>query len=58
MNVFSVHGMAATSSPGIEQFVGNGPRGQNPGSANGVGDGSFDGVLHFSDERLHRCSFP
>jgi VCBS repeat-containing protein len=47
-NVFGVEGMAATSSPGVEQFVGNGS-GKNPGSSNGIGgDGSVNGVLLIS----------
>jgi hypothetical protein len=40
--------MAATSSPGVEQFVGNGAGGLNPGSTNGSGDGSVNGVLLIS----------
>ena len=32
-NDFAIHGMAATSTPGVEQYVGN--IGQNPGTANG-----------------------
>jgi hypothetical protein len=47
-NDFGVEGMAATSSPGVEQFVGNGAGGLNPGSANGNGDGSVNGVLLIS----------
>jgi hypothetical protein len=45
---FGIEGMAATSSPGVEQFVGNGAGGKNPGSASGVGDGSNFGVLLIS----------
>jgi hypothetical protein len=46
-NGFGVEGMAATASPGVEQFVGN--TGQNPGSENGTaGDGSVNGVLLIS----------
>jgi hypothetical protein len=48
VNDFGINGMAATSSPGVEQFVGNGPGGQNPGTANGSGDGSVNGVLLIS----------
>lgn len=39
-NDFGIEGMAATSSPGVEQLVGNGAGGLNPGSTNGSGDGS------------------
>jgi hypothetical protein len=46
VNVFGVVGMAATASPGVEQYVGN--IGLNPGSANGSGDGSVNGVLLIS----------
>ncbi len=46
-NDFGIEGMAATSSPGVEQYVGNGA-GLNPGSANGIGDGSVNGVLQIS----------
>jgi hypothetical protein len=46
-NAFGVEGMAATASPGVEQFVGN--TGLNPGSENGTaGDGSVNGVLLIS----------
>ncbi len=48
VNAFGIEGMAATSTPGVEQFVGNGA-GQNPGSENGTsGDGSVNGVLLIS----------
>jgi YVTN family beta-propeller protein len=47
-NDFGIEGMAATSSPGVEQYVGNGAGGKNPGSANGNGDGSINGVLLIS----------
>jgi hypothetical protein len=40
-------GMAATASPGVEQYVGNGA-GLNPGSTNGNSDGSVNGVLLIS----------
>jgi hypothetical protein len=47
VNEFRIVGMAATSSPGVEQFVGN--TGQNPGTTNGTGgDGSINGVLLIS----------
>ena len=39
--------MAATSSPGVEQYVGNGAS-LNPGPTNGVSDGSVNGVLLIS----------
>jgi hypothetical protein len=42
-NDFAIEGMAATSTPG-ENYVG----GLNPGSAEGVGDGSVNGVLLIS----------
>ncbi len=55
---FSVHGMVATSSPGVEQFVGNGAGGQNPGIANGAA-GSVNGVLLISAASgFSSCSFP
>jgi hypothetical protein len=44
VNDFGVEGMAATSSPGIENYVGD----LNPGSADGIGDGSVNGVLLIS----------
>ncbi|MFN8633983.1 MAG: Calx-beta domain-containing protein [Chloroflexota bacterium] len=46
LNIFGIVGMSATSSPGVEQYVGN--NGQNPGTENGSGDGSVDGVLLIS----------
>ncbi|MCM3901363.1 MAG: hypothetical protein ND866_06635 [Pyrinomonadaceae bacterium] len=44
INDFGIEGMGATSSPGVENFVG----GLNPGSADGIGDGSVNGVLLIS----------
>lgn len=35
-DVFGVEGMAATSSPGVEQFVGDAAGGRNPLSSNGT----------------------
>jgi hypothetical protein len=49
VNSFQIVGMAATSTPGVEQYVGNGPGGKNPGTTNGnAGDGSVNGVLLIS----------
>jgi hypothetical protein len=58
-NDFSINGMAATSSPGVEQFVGNGA-GLNPGSENGTaGDGSVNGVILISAlSGFSSCSLP
>ncbi|HJX27721.1 MAG TPA: hypothetical protein VJ885_07380, partial [Thermoanaerobaculia bacterium] len=57
-NDFAVHGMAATSTPGVEQYVGNGG-GLNPGTANGAGDGSVNGVLLVSAASgFSSCSLP
>jgi hypothetical protein len=47
-NDFGIEGMAATSSPGVEQYVGNAVGGKNPLTVNGVGDGSNNGVLLIS----------
>jgi hypothetical protein len=57
VDTFQINGMAATSSPGVEQYVGN--TGQNPGTANGVADGSVNGVLLLSaTSGFGNCSLP
>jgi hypothetical protein len=48
-NAFGVEGMAATSSPGVEQYIGNGVGGKNPGSGSGTaGGGGTNGVILIS----------
>ena len=57
VNAFGVVGMSATATPGVEQFIGN--TGLNPGSANGVGDGSVNGVLLISaTSGFSSCTIP
>ncbi len=55
VNAFSVEGMAATATPGVEQYVGNFAGGKNPGSANGT-YGNNGVVLGSATSGFSNCS--